>query len=48
MDRTYSQLEKKIVDENDELYLLRGNIHHYMKLVSYFDVLYSQVYISVP
>ncbi len=43
-----SRLQKRIVDEIDELYMLRRNISHYKKLVSYFYVLYSQVYISVP
>ncbi len=42
-----SRLQKRIVDEIDELYMLRRNIYHYKKLVSYFYVLYSQVYISV-
>ncbi len=43
-----SRLQKIIVDEIDELYMLRENIYHYKKLVSYFYVLYSQVCISVP
>ncbi len=43
-----SRLQKRIVDETDELYPLRENIYHYKKLVSYFYVLYSQVCISVP
>ncbi len=43
-----SRLQKRIVDEIDELYMLRRNIYHCKKLVSYFYILYSQVYISVP
>ncbi len=43
-----SRKQKRIVDEIDELYMLRRNIYHYKKLVFYFYVLYSQVYISVP
>ncbi len=43
-----SRLQKITVDGIDELYMLRRNIYHYKKLVSYFYVLYSHVYISVP
>ncbi len=43
-----SRLQKRTVDEIDELYYLRENIYHYKKLVSYFYVLYSLVFISVP
>ncbi len=43
-----SRPQKRIVHEIDELYLLRRNIYHYKKLIPYFYVLYSQVYISVP
>ncbi len=43
-----SWLQKRIVDKIDELYYLWGNIYHYKKLVSYFYILYSQVYIPVP
>ncbi len=46
--RKHPRLQKRTVDENDELYQLTGNIYHDKKLVSYFYVLYSQVYISVP
>ncbi len=48
MDRKHPRLQERIVGEIDELYQLRGNIYHYKKHVSYFYVLYSQVYISVP
>ncbi len=30
--RKHPRLHKRIVDENDELYYLRGNISHYKKL----------------
>ncbi len=42
-----SRLQNRIVDEIDEFYMMRKNIYHYEKLVSYFYVLYSQIYISV-
>ncbi len=48
MDRKHPELQKRIVDETDKLYMLRRNIYHYKKLVLYFYVLYSQVYICVP
>ncbi len=35
VDRKHPKLQKRIVDEIDELYLLRRNIYLYKKLVSY-------------
>ncbi len=48
MDFSHYHLATLIVDEIDELYMLRKNIYHDKKLVSYFYVLHSLVYISVP
>ncbi len=41
MARKNPEPQKRIVDEIDELYMLRRNIYYYKKLVSYFYVLYS-------
>ncbi len=47
-DNRDTTVQKRIVDDIDELYWLREIIYHYKKIVSYFYVLYSQVCISVP